>query len=485
MAATKTRSPKRNTRRIMLFALLAVVLVAAGGGGYALWRKYDASSQSQASTLQTATVTRGDVKLFSSGTGDLVSAAQATFGFRTSGQVTAVLVNVGDVVDAGQVLATLDDTSAQLQYQQAVQSLGELTSPSAVATAKLAVADDQVNVVNTRATLAYLISPEVLYWQEQVTAKEQALQQAQDEAAANPSPEADKKVRDAERDLKIAQSQLAQAQLDYWNDYVPSTFLTTVTNGRTRTKQVIPPSDADIAQAWANYELAKETLAEDQDYLTALTTGTIPEGATGTKIAALQQARENVTSAKQAVDDTVLYAPIHGTVLSLGFAVGDTAGGSTTVLIADLDQPYTLEIYLDQSDWANIQTGYTADVTFDLLPNDVYTGKVISIDPTLSSTGGNLYVHAYVKLDSDLKSVLPLGATASVDVVAAEAQNVLMVPLEALHEISPGQYMVFVQVNGQLEVRSVEVGLQDATHAEIKSGLNEGDVVTTGIAVTQ
>jgi multidrug efflux pump subunit AcrA (membrane-fusion protein) len=483
--ASQTSTSSRRIRRIALYAILAIVLLAAVGAGYYFWRRQTADSQSSASTFHTAVVTRGNVKLFASGTGDLISASEATFGFKTSGQVTAVLVKVGDIVDAGQILARLDDTTAQLTYQQAVQSLGALTSPSAIATAQLAVANDKVNVVTTRATLAYLISPEVLYWEEQVTARQEALQQAKDAAAANPSADADKKVKGAERDLKIAQSELAQAQLDYENDYVPATFLTTVKQGRTVTKEVIPPTPEDIAAAWANYELAKQTLAEDQDYLTALTTGVVPAGAIGSKIAALQDAQQNVVSAKNALDNTVLHAPIHGTVLSVGFGSGDTVGASSTISIADLDQPYTLEIFLDQSDWSNVQLNYSAEVTFDLLPNNVYTGKVTSIDPVLSNTNGNNYVHAYVQLDSPLDQALPLGTTASVDVVAAQVQNVLIVPLEALHKVSNGQYFVFVVANAQLRVRQVQVGLEDATHAEIKSGLSEGEVVSTGIMVTQ
>jgi RND family efflux transporter MFP subunit len=192
-----------------------------------------------------------------------------------------------------------------------------------------------------------------------------------------------------------------------------------------------------------------------------------------------------VDTAKAAIDDTNLYAPIHGTITALGFAVGDTAGSGSTVTVANMDQPYTLEIFLDQSDWSNIRAGYSAEVTFDLLPGVVYTGKVISIDPGLTSTNGSLYVHAYVLLDTNVKIALPFGTSASVDVIGGQANNVLLVPIEALHQISPGQYSVFVMVNGKPEVRMVEVGLQDATHAEIKSGLNAGDVVTTGITVTK
>jgi RND family efflux transporter MFP subunit len=466
-------------------AILAVVLIAGGGTGYYFWKKQATPVKAQSSTLQTATVTRGSIKLFASGTGTLVSPTQATFGFRTSGQVVEVLVKVGDVVESGQLLARLDDTSAQQTYQESLRALKELSSPAAIATAQLAVADDKVNVVTTRATLAYLISPDVVYWEEQVAADEKALQQAKDDAAANPSADAEKKVQTAEKTLRVAKYALAQAWLDYWNDYVPTTFLTVTKSGHTTTKQVISPSNADVAQARANYALAQSTLAEDQDYLTALTTGTIPENATGSKIAALQQAQQNVDTAKTAIDETNLYAPIHGTILSLGFVVGDTAGASSTVSIANLDQPYTLEIFLDQSDWSNIQVGYPVEVTFDLLPDTVYTGKVISIDPELSSTNGSLYIHAHIVLDGNVKTVLPFGTSASVDVIGGEATNVLLVPIEALHEISQGQYSVFVMVNGKPEVRMVEVGLQDATHAEIKSGLNAGDVVTTGITVTK
>jgi hypothetical protein len=56
--------------------------------------------------------------------------------------------------------------------------------------------------------------------------------------------------------------------------------------------------------------------------------------------------------------------------------------------------------------------------------------------------------------------------------------------VEALREISDGQYAVFVMVDGQPELRMVEVGLMDYTYAEILSGLEQGDVVTTGIVAT-
>jgi len=39
--------------------------------------------------------------------------------------------------------------------------------------------------------------------------------------------------------------------------------------------------------------------------------------------------------------------------------------------------------------------------------------------------------------------------------------------------------------NGKLRLRQIEVGLKDVSYAEVKSGLQAGDVVTTGITAVQ
>jgi RND family efflux transporter MFP subunit len=486
MTSISKASSKLNwfTRKRILLGLAAVVVIAGGVTGYFLWRKSQTTTQTQASVVQTATVRRGDLKLYATGTGTMIASAEATFGFSSSGTVVEVLTKVGDVVDAGELLAQLDDTAAKKQYLQAQRALTDLTSPAAVSSAELAVADAKVSVVNTKATLAYLISPQVVYWEEQVAQAEKTLEQAKADAAANPSAEADKKVKSAEQLLRVCKNNLAQAWLDYRNDYVPDTFLTVVTSGRETKKQVVPPSDEDIAAARANYALAKNQLQEAEWYLTAITTGTVPEGATGTNLAAYETAQDNLVSAQAAIDATKLYAPISGTVMSVGFQKGDTAGSGSTISISNLDQPYQLEIYLDASDWGNIKAGYPVEVTFDLLPDKVYTGKVLSVDPGLMSTGGSSYVHAYVQLDTTIDSTLPLGTGASVDVIGGQTSNALLIPVEALHEIADGKYAVFVMVDGTPKMRPVEIGIQDLVSVEIKSGLNEGDVVTTGITET-
>ncbi|MCA9968548.1 MAG: hypothetical protein KC423_30090, partial [Anaerolineales bacterium] len=78
-----------------------------------------------------------------------------------------------------------------------------------------------------------------------------------------------------------------------------------------------------------------------------------------------------------------------------------------------------------------------------------------------------------------------IGLNATVEVIGGRATNALLVPVEALREISPGEYALFVMENDEPKLTFVEVGLMDFTFAEIKSGVQAGDVVTTGVIETQ
>jgi multidrug efflux pump subunit AcrA (membrane-fusion protein) len=68
-----------------------------------------------------------------------------------------------------------------------------------------------------------------------------------------------------------------------------------------------------------------------------------------------------------------------------------------------------------------------------------------------------------------------------VTVIAQETRNAALVPLEALRELAPGQYAVFVvKDDGALELRLVQVGLKDLVNAAITSGVTPGEVVSLG-----
>jgi RND family efflux transporter MFP subunit len=240
-----------------------------------------------------------------------------------------------------------------------------------------------------------------------------------------------------------------------------------------------------IAQARAEYDLAKATVVEAQNYLAALKGEQIPEDATGSSLIELENAQLELQSAEDSLNGTRLVAPISGTIMSLDIVVGDTAGTGEVVTIADLSQRY-LEVYLDETDWGNIAVGFEAEVTFDALPDQVFTGKVTQVDPGLYESGNTSVVRGLVALDeSQTELNLPIGSGAAVDIIGGRAENAVLVPVDALRETSPGSYAVFVVENGKPRLRVIEVGIQDLLYAEVKSGLEEGEIVSTGLVETQ
>jgi RND family efflux transporter MFP subunit len=250
------------------------------------------------------------------------------------------------------------------------------------------------------------------------------------------------------------------------------------------TKYVAAPTDSDILAARAGVTQAKASLQEATYLYNALTGGQVPDDATGSGLTALENAKLALQSAQNDLDGISIVAPFSGTIMAVNSKVGDTIGNSTAIItLADLSQP-SLDIYLDASDWNNVKLGYDAEVTFDNLPDTKFTGKVTQVDPGLSTQSGSSVIHAVVKLDKIDNSLnLPLGASAAVDVIAGQARNAVLVPVEALHQAGDS-YTVFVVENGKLKLHVVKIGIQDLTFAEVKSGLKAGDVVSTGIAQT-
>ncbi len=170
--------------------------------------------------------------------------------------------------------------------------------------------------------------------------------------------------------------------------------------------------------------------------------------------------------------------------MTLNATVGNNVSGAI-MTIDDLSQA-TIQFYLDSSDWTNVKVGYDVSVTFDALTGQTFTGKVTQVMPGLVSAQGSSMVEGTAVLDKSVEEIgLPVGVDANIDVISGQALNAVLVPVEALHEISAGQYTVFVMESGKPVLHTVEVGLKDDTYAEIKSGLNAGDVVTTGIAETK
>jgi RND family efflux transporter MFP subunit len=194
------------------------------------------------------------------------------------------------------------------------------------------------------------------------------------------------------------------------------------------------------------------------------------------------QAELNLESAQRALESTVLTAPMAGTVVAVEAQAGEAVGTNAIISLADLEAPQVL-FWVEEADLVSVAPGNAVSVVFEALPDYAYSGEILSVDPALVTVDGTPAVQSYASIDVESQPITLLsGMNAEVEVVAGEALNAVLVPLQALRELGSRQYAVFaVQSNGELEMRPVQVGLKDYVNAEILSGLEPGEVVSTGV----
>lgn len=504
-------------RKIPWIILGLVIIVAASGGAYYYFEVRPAQAVKAAAvqmpTISTSTVSRGDLVISASGSGSLVPAREMQVGFQNGGAVKEVLVKLGDVVEAGQPLATLDDTDLKNAVTDAEISL-RLTQLNIDSLTKAASASDvaaaEANVASAKASLAKLTeAPD----SQSVVAARETLKSAQkklNDLLAGPDATG---VKNAEYALENAKNNLWSVQVARdaacgRNDRVAcKQSEASVGNADANVRKAQEELDAanagatadEIADARARVASAQSALntllkkagvdevaaAEAQVKKTQDDLDTLLAGADATELEkarlSVQQAQMALDSAKRKLAAATLTAPIAGTVTSLTAQAGDTVGTAAIITLADLASPQ-LQFFVEETDMASAVPGNAVNIVFEALPDYTFPGKVLSVEPALVSESNTTAVKALASIDLRAHPFKVMsGMNADIEVVSGEARNALLVPIEALRELAPDQYAVFVtEPDGQQELRPVQVGLKDLVNAEIKSGVREGETISLG-----
>lgn len=181
------------------------------------------------------------------------------------------------------------------------------------------------------------------------------------------------------------------------------------------------------------------------------------------------------TQINNLVEGNIIYSPINGTVLSISVSDEEVVDRTTQLMtIADLNN-MEIVIAVDELDINKIVLGQKASITSDVYKNERFTGTVSKISMEGKASSGVTTYDVTIKLD-DRKNLMS-GMNVDVRIIAEQKQGILIVPIDAVHR-SQGQYMVTVKdASGNKVEKPVELGLATDAQAEIKSGLNEGDIV--------
>lgn len=427
---------RRSGKRGWLLGLMALFVI--GAGGYLHYSQTAQAAQVPAApALQTAKVRTGDIRITATGAGTLTPAAELDLGFRTSGTLTELNATVGDIVKANDVIARLDDTAARLQ----------------VAQAELNVQGAQAKLDDLTAGATTTIDPNRL------TAVSISVKQATD-ALADAQANYDA-VFDQGRDWELNDPKLADKLLAARD---------------AATKALSKAQDA-LTVARAQYSLTASGLTTD---LSA------DQSTVAQAQLSLEQAKLSLEAARLTLSNTVLVAPLDGTVTAIKADVGEAVGTSPIVTLSDLDQSL-LRLVVEENDASKIAIDRPISAVFDAAPEVTFSGTIVRVDPLLVTVDGSPAVQAWATLDvAQRAATLISGMSAEVEIIAGEAKNALLVPAQALRELSAGSYAVFVvQPDGQLKLTPVTIGLRDFANVQILNGLKAGDIVSTGTVETK
>jgi HlyD family secretion protein len=468
------RFKRTSKKTIWIGAGAALVLVAVAG--FFIWRQINLTGQELTAAVNTSTVRKGDITISATGSGTLTAVLSNDLGFPVDGYLGELFVRVGDKVTKGQEIAKMSDlttleaavVSARQDLVTAQAELDDLkiSAPLTLGNAQLAVANDKEAVEEAEAAL---IRPDLARCDDdEIQAYYYAWQEAKDSLAdlgdASPS--------NNDYYLKVvvpAKDNVLQAYSTY--EYCAGF------------------TEYEIEASEANLAIARAQLEKDQAILDLLkeNNGLDPSDL-ATAENKVKNAEVALKDAEQDLADATITAPFDGTITAIDAQVGDKIEVGSFITIVDDSHPQ-IEFAIDETDMSILSMDALAEVTFDAIENEVFTGKVILINPSLQDTNGYATVAGTIQLDLAEDEELPIslqGLTASIKIIKGKSEDTMLIPVQALREIGEDEYAVYlVDDTGKMTLKTVAVGLMDSVNAEILSGLNIGDKVSTGLSETK
>ena len=386
--------------KMLLVLILALALTACGAGNTSnqpiptVVLDSGAVNGSPTQSAPQTSSNNGDV----AASGIVVPAQDAQLAFALAGNVEKVYVTEGASVQAGDLLAELDNDLVQIEVDQAQRAVRELTSPAAIAAAEQVVATAQTAFKDAKNKVdSYKYrrgdSETIDYYKAQLVLAQKALNRAQETYNQTHSFSSADPIRaTATTNLYNAQKayNTALANLNWFTD---------------------PPSENDVDLANANFDAASAVLQEAQWYVAELKGESIPAEATGAQLAQLQQARDNLKAAQAKLENTHLLAPFAGTITTLNIVAGEyVVPGQALIAISDVTNLLVTTTDLSERDIANVSIGQSVSVFVEALNVEI-TGQVLSISAVADTLGGDVVYKTTITLNE-----LPEGIRAGMSV---------------------------------------------------------------------
>lgn len=230
-------------------------------------------------------------------------------------------------------------------------------------------------------------------------------------------------------------------------------------------KSIIASAEAVVAQRQAEYDL-KTANARNTDIDMAK--------------AEVLQAEGNYQQAFARYSDSLIVAPVDGTITSVDTKIGELANpNKRAFLLEDVTNMY-VESYINEANISMLSIGLPVDITFDAFGSDeIFDGNITFIDPSSNLISG--VVNYKIKASIPQVKGLKPGMTANMTIKSEEKDNVLVVPTRSIITDKSGNKTIRLVTNSKnkkWKEIDIKTGLEgDGGMTEITSGLKEGDEI--------
>jgi len=228
----------------------------------------------------------------------------------------------------------------------------------------------------------------------------------------------------------------------------------------------VPIMELDDARTAVAVALAQRNAAEAQRLAAT------PAGADSRiALAAQLQAEAQLAAAKVRLSQTLIVAPLDGTVLLREVEPGDVVQPSRTLLVFAADADVQLVFHPDERNLAALRLGQVALAAADAYPQEVFEARVSYIAPSVDPQRGSIEVRlAVAKPPSFLKPDM----TVSIDLAVARREDALVVESDVVRDAATARPYVLAVEDGRVARREVRLGIRGDGAIEIVSGVTEG-----------
>ncbi len=504
------------SKRLWIIVIVTAVLL---GAGY-LYRSTLIGLVNPQATQSTAQAAANTVSLrpatdltVVSAAGNIALASEEAAMFEVEGVIDEVMVEVGDEVKTGDLLATLKTTDleraverAELALDVKKNALDKLLEPAsaaeiAAARAQVKSAQEKLADLKTGPTSAETAAAQAAM----------AAAQASYEDLLAGSSEAELTQKSAELHkayLTLQDAQEAYDKVAYRGD-VGSSQQAMDLQSATIDYDVAkagydiatePASQADIQSAIKSIKQAQSDLEDlavtpadlasaeadvssAESNLDDLLNGPSAAEITDAKLA-IEQAQIDLQETQTDLSNARLRAPIDGTVTTLDAGVGEkvTTDISAAIYIADLTQ-LELTVNVSEVDVSKVYVGQPAQIKLDAFPDRAFSGQVTRIAPTSSSESGVVNYEVAVLLDKLNLDGVKAGMTAVATLADDANQQAWLVPTTAIQEFEGETSVTVIGSDGSPSRVPVERGISQGEWTTVTSPeLKEGDKVVGEVA---